>query len=113
MLLTKEPIEQSNINTTILTHPLIRYDSNAWGGQIALQYLHDNDLSPDLLCNLDALDAIYIMVEKGMGVSLVPAWAGLKSGRCSPRPSQTPMTTYANSFYCINPSREGPKRWMP
>ena len=49
------------------------------GGQIALQYLHDNDLSPDLLCNLDALDAIYIMVEKGMGVSLVPAWAGLKS----------------------------------
>ncbi|MEB3839826.1 LysR family transcriptional regulator [Pseudomonas guariconensis] len=80
MLLTKEPIEQSNINTSILTHPLIRYDSNAWGGQIALQYLHDNDLSPDLLCNLDALDAIYIMVEKGMGVSLVPAWAGLKSG---------------------------------
>ena len=58
MLLTKEPIEQSTIKTTLLSHHLIRYDSNAWGGQIALQYLHDNDLNPDLLCNLDALDAI-------------------------------------------------------
>ncbi|WP_447869525.1 TonB-dependent receptor plug domain-containing protein [Pseudomonas putida] len=56
-----------------------QYDSNAWGGQIAQQYLNDNNLQPDVLCNLDALDAIYIMVAKGMGASVVPLWAGLKT----------------------------------
>ncbi|WNI05807.1 LysR family transcriptional regulator [Pseudomonas putida] len=79
MLLTKDPIDKRDIRSTILGRNLIRYDSNAWGGQIAQQYLNDNNLQPDVLCNLDALDAIYIMVAKGMGASVVPLWAGLKT----------------------------------
>lgn len=79
MLLTKDPVDKRDIRSTILGRNLIRYDSHAWGGQIAQQYLNDNDLQPDVLCNLDALDAIYIMVAKGMGVSVVPLWAGLKT----------------------------------
>ena len=79
MILTKAPVEPGEIASTILSHPLISYDTNAWGGQIAQQYLQDHQLQPDVLCNLDALEAISLMVAKGMGVSLVPAWAGLKT----------------------------------
>jgi len=63
--------------------PLIRYDARSWGGQIAQRYLEDQSFDPQVLCELDALETIAILVAQGMGVSLVPQWAGMScSGLC-------------------------------
>ncbi len=55
----------------------IRYDATSWGGRFAQQYVLDQRLAPQLLCDLDALETIAVMVAQNLGVSLVPAWQGL------------------------------------
>ncbi|MCU1782245.1 LysR family transcriptional regulator [Pseudomonas sp. 13B_2.1_Bac1] len=61
----------------------IRYDARSWGGQIAQRFLDEQCLDPRVLCELDALETIAILVAQGMGVSLVPQWAGMsRSGLC-------------------------------
>lgn len=77
ILVSDQPVKKSDIKSIILDRPLIGYDSNSWGGQIAMRYLVEHELNPEILCELDSLEAISILVKKGMGVSLVPAWVGL------------------------------------
>jgi DNA-binding transcriptional LysR family regulator len=55
--------------------PFIRYDRNQWGGRLADRYLRDARLRLKERFELDALDAIAVMVDRGLGVSLVPDWA--------------------------------------
>jgi DNA-binding transcriptional LysR family regulator len=57
------------------TEPFIRYDRNHWGGRLADAYLRQAGIRPRERLELDALEAIAIMVDKGLGVSLVPDWA--------------------------------------
>ena len=57
--------------------PFIRYDARSWGGQIAQRFLDEQSFDPQVLCELDALETIVILVAQGMGVSLVPRWAGM------------------------------------
>lgn len=52
--------------------PLIRYDRSLWSGQIAENYLRQNRIRPNERIELDALDAIAVLVDRGLGVSLVP-----------------------------------------
>ena len=54
--------------------PLIRYDRNQWGGRQADEYLRDRH-PPRERFELNALNAIAVMVDRGLGVSLVPDWA--------------------------------------
>lgn len=63
--------------------PFIRYDARSWGGQIAQRYLDDLSFEPQVVCELDALETIVMLVAQGMGVSLVPQWAGMSlEGLC-------------------------------
>jgi DNA-binding transcriptional LysR family regulator len=55
--------------------PLIRYDRNQWGGRLADEYLHKAGITPRERFELTALNAIAVMVDRGLGVSLVPDWA--------------------------------------
>jgi DNA-binding transcriptional LysR family regulator len=55
--------------------PLIRYDRNQWGGRSAEQYLRAAGIAPRERFELNALNAIAVMVDRGLGVSLVPDWA--------------------------------------
>jgi len=59
----------------------IRYDAAAWGGRFAQQYLLAQGVQPQLFCNLDALEAITLMVAAGVGVSLIPQWMGFEELR--------------------------------
>lgn len=58
----------------LATQPLIRYDRNNWGGWLADRYLQQNRIVPHERFELDTLDAIALLVERGLGVSLVPDW---------------------------------------
>ena len=59
----------------LATRPLIRYDRNQWGGRLADQYLRQMQITPHERFELNALNAIAVMVDRGLGVSLVPDWA--------------------------------------
>jgi DNA-binding transcriptional LysR family regulator len=59
----------------LATQPLIRYDRNQWGGRQADEYLRANGIVPRERFELNALNAIAVMVDRGLGVSLVPDWA--------------------------------------
>lgn len=52
--------------------PLVRYDRSLWSGQIADSYLRQQRIRPSDRIELDALDAIAVLVHRGLGVSLVP-----------------------------------------
>lgn len=55
--------------------PLIRYDRHEWGGRQADEYLRRVGIAPRERFELNALNAIAVMVDRGLGVSLVPDWA--------------------------------------
>lgn len=55
--------------------PLIRYDRHQWGGRQADEYLRNAGIVPRERFELNALNAIAVMVDRGLGVSLVPDWA--------------------------------------
>jgi len=59
----------------LTSQPFIRYDRNLWGGNLAEQYLHQASIVPQERCEIAALNAIAVMVDRGLGVSLVPDWA--------------------------------------
>ena len=52
--------------------PLVRYDRSLWSGQIADSYLRQQRIRPNERIELDALDAIAVLVHRGLGISLVP-----------------------------------------
>ena len=76
ILLSKQSAGRS-LRDKLVQNPYICYDSQSWGGLRARQFLKDKniDIEPDY--ELDALEAIEKLVQQGMGVSLVPQWAGL------------------------------------
>ena len=57
------------------TEPLIRYDRNQWGGRVADDYLRRAGIVPRERFELNGLNAIAVMVDRGLGVSLEPDWA--------------------------------------
>ncbi|UOV06689.1 LysR family transcriptional regulator [Pseudoxanthomonas sp. F37] len=57
------------------SEPLIRYDRNQWGGRVADDYLRRAGIVPRERFELNGLNAIAVMVDRGLGVSLVPDWA--------------------------------------
>ena len=61
--------------TLLREQPLIQYDRNQWGGRPADQYLIEVGITPRVRFELNALNAIAMMVDRGLGVSIVPDWA--------------------------------------
>jgi DNA-binding transcriptional LysR family regulator len=59
----------------LASEPLIRYDRHQWGGRQADEYLRNAGIVPRERFELNALNAIAVMVDRGLGVSLVPDWA--------------------------------------
>jgi len=54
------------------TEPFLRYDRNVVGGQLADTCLRQHGIRPSQRCELDGLGAIAPLVDRGLGVSLVP-----------------------------------------
>jgi len=65
----------ANPHQLLREEPLIRYDRHEWGGRQADEYLRKAGIVPRERFELNALNAIAVMVDRGLGVSLVPDWA--------------------------------------
>ncbi|BDB29591.1 LysR family transcriptional regulator [Cupriavidus sp. TA19] len=79
----------------LASEPFIRYDRGMWGGMVADRYLHEHNIVPQERLEIDALNAIATMVDRGIGVSLIPDWTppwpeGLRVARL-PLPGRTPI----------------------
>lgn len=79
ILIAPAECETQPLEALLRERPFIRYDARSWGGQIAQRFLDDQSFEPEVLCELDALETILMLVAQGMGVSLVPQWAGMPS----------------------------------
>jgi DNA-binding transcriptional LysR family regulator len=93
VVLAPRSLGHRDAHDLLANEPLIRYDRNQWGGRQADEYLRKVGIKPRERFELNALNAIAVMVDKGLGVSLVPDWAlpwpeGLQLARLPlPQPS--------------------------
>lgn len=53
---------------------MIRYDRNNWGGRLGDRWLADNGATVNEWVELDQLEAISVLVSRGLGVSILPDW---------------------------------------
>ena len=58
----------------LASEPLIRYDRSMWGGRMADAWLRDHQIQPQERIEIDALNAIAVFVDQGLGVALIPDW---------------------------------------
>lgn len=74
VLLKQRTIKGTDVKSLLQEHPFIRYDARAWGGLLVDGYLRKIGVRPQERFELDALDAIGVLVDRGLGVALVPDW---------------------------------------
>lgn len=74
VLLTPASMNVMDVHETLRTEPFLRYDRNVVGGQLADAYLRQHNINPRQRCELDGLDALAVLTDRGLGVTLVPDW---------------------------------------
>ncbi len=74
VLLAPARLAGADPHALLRSEPLIRFDRGQWGGQQADQYLRRAGIVPRERFELNALGPIAVMVDRGLGVSLVPDW---------------------------------------
>lgn len=67
---------RSDVLEILSSMPVILYDRGQWGGRLAQQWIEGTGIETDIRFELDALDAIAVLVGRGLGVSVVPDWTG-------------------------------------
>ena len=72
VLLVPRQLAHLDPHTLLRTQPLIRYDRSLGGGQMVERYLRAAQSAPQERFELSSLVAIAMMVDRGLGVSLVP-----------------------------------------
>lgn len=67
---------RTDVGQILADAPLILYDRSQWGGRLAHAWLVGTGVPLRPRFELDALDAIAVLVDRGLGVAVVPDWAG-------------------------------------
>jgi DNA-binding transcriptional LysR family regulator len=95
IVLTPASASVRDPHEALASEPFIRLIRNGWAGRLVDGYLRQALIRPRERFDLDTLEAIAVMVDRGLGVSLVPDWAppwpeGLSLRKLSvPNPSFT------------------------
>lgn len=75
VVLTPASASVRDPHVALATEPFIRLDRTGWAGRLVDGYLRQARIRPRQRFELDGVEAIAIMVDQGLGVSLVPNWA--------------------------------------
>jgi len=75
IVLTRASKSDCEPHVILASEPFIRYERSRWGGRLVDAYLRRARIRPRERYELHALDAIAVLVDRGLGVSLVPDWA--------------------------------------
>ena len=74
VMLVPEHMGTKDPRAILSKQPFIRQDRNHWGGRVVDRYLRKMKLRPNEQYELDSLEAIAVMVDRGLGVSILPDW---------------------------------------
>lgn len=106
-LLRQEPLvvlarardRQMDPHELLRTRPLIRYDRSLGGGKQADDYMRKNGITPALeRFELSSLLAIAMMVDRGLGVSLIPDIASPLTARLQVAKLALPIPSEPRKF---------------
>jgi DNA-binding transcriptional LysR family regulator len=75
IVLTHASAKTRDPHVALTTEPFIRLDRTGWGGRLVDGYLRHARIRPRERFELDGLEAIAVMVDRGLRVSLVPDWS--------------------------------------
>jgi DNA-binding transcriptional LysR family regulator len=75
VVLTRAAIPTRHPHAILASEPFIRYDRNSWTGRLVDGYLRRAGIRPIELFEFDDLYAIARLVDRNLGVTLVPNWA--------------------------------------
>jgi DNA-binding transcriptional LysR family regulator len=75
IVLTQAPATSRKPHAILASEPFIRMDRNLWPGRLVDGYLRKAGIRPHERFELDGVEAIAVMVDRGLGVSLLPDWA--------------------------------------
>lgn len=78
---------------------IILYDGDSWGGKPIKVAIHKHIANPDILCEMDALETIATLVEKGLGYAVLPLWQGLHLYRVK----QIPLGWTSRKIVLVHP----------
>jgi molybdate transport repressor ModE-like protein len=74
LLLCPRDLDGEDIGSLLTTAPFIRMDRHSWTGQLVTRFLEDQAIWVKELFEMDAPQAIVILVAQGIGVTLLPDW---------------------------------------
>jgi DNA-binding transcriptional LysR family regulator len=72
IVLTRAPARSRESHAILASEPFIRLDRKTWGGRLVDDYLRKAGIRPRELFEIDQIGAIPVMVDRGLGVSLLP-----------------------------------------
>jgi DNA-binding transcriptional LysR family regulator len=75
VLVIKAPPSSRRTHAILASEPFIRLDRNLWPGRLVDGYLRKVGIQPRELFEIDGGMAIAVMVDRGLGVSILPDWA--------------------------------------
>lgn len=110
VLLVPEHMSGRDTRVILSKQPFIRQDRNHWGGRVIDRYLRKMKIQPNEQYELDSLDAIAVMVDRGLGVSIVPDWSG-------PWPAglkikKLPISNAPSRQIGLLSQRSSPREWL-
>lgn len=71
-LIVPRDLEGEDWSELLSSQPFIRYDRSSFGGRQVDRFLRQMHFTLQEVCELDELEAIIKLVEKGVGIALVP-----------------------------------------
>jgi DNA-binding transcriptional LysR family regulator len=75
IVLAPRSASASNAHALLSSDPYIALDHKNWAGRLADSYLRQARIRPRQRYELSGLEPIAVMVDRGLGVSVVPDWA--------------------------------------
>jgi DNA-binding transcriptional LysR family regulator len=75
IVLTRAPAPARKAHAILTSEPFIRLDRGSWEGRLIDGYLRKAGIRPRERFEIDSIEAIAVLVDRGLGVSLLPDWA--------------------------------------
>lgn len=91
----------SEPHAILASEQFIRYDRTRWGGRLVDDYLRQARIQTKDRYELHALDAIAILVDRGLGAALVPDWPPPWPEGLSLAKLPLPNSTHARNIGCL------------
>ena len=75
VVVTRAPAPDRHPYEILAKEPFLRLDRDLHAGRLIDAYLRKKGIRPNELFELDGIEAIAVMVDRGLGVAILPDWA--------------------------------------